>query len=175
MALSVQTPDGIVEGANGYVDVARLRAFALGRGVDLTAKTDDELEVAIVQATDFMDAAYSFVGYQARIEQGTAWPRRSVPLIRYLGLPLPILDACCRLAMRAAQGTALTSDPTLDPSGLTVSAKTDKVGPIESTVSYFGPLGDASGSLSKRFPDVEAALSRAGVLLSRSGGTLARA
>lgn len=174
MALLVQDPDGLVNAANGYVTVATVRAHALDRGVNLSAFANPAMEVAIVQATDFMDAAFSYIGTQKNVDQGTQWPR-SYTHSRYAKLPKPILDACCKLASRAVRGTLLTVDPSVDPSGQDVSSKTTKVGPIETSVEFFGPPGDASASMSKRFPEVEASLRMAGLLQSRLSGQLGRA
>lgn len=174
MALLVQNPEGLIEHANGYTTVAAVRAYALDRGDDLTAINDTDLGAAIVRATDFMDAAFTYIGTQKNIDQGTQWPR-SYTHSRYAGLPRPILDACCKLAARAARGTSLFVDPTVDPSGQNVSSKTTKVGPIETSVAFFGPPGDAAKTMSQRFPEVEAALRAAGLLQSRLSGQLGRA
>jgi hypothetical protein len=174
MAFLVQVADGSVENANAYIDVAALRAYALDRGVNLSATSDDDLKVAIIKASDFLDSAYSFTGLPVYTTQGTAWPRSILPLA-LRGLPPILIKACCSLALRAAQNIALHVDPTVDPSGLAVSSTTKKVGPIETTTAFFAPSGGTSGKLSNRFPDVELMLRRAGLLYSAQGGAISRA
>lgn len=71
MAFNQQDNDGTVDGANAYTDPATVRAYWADRGVDLSAKTDTELEQAIVNATTYLDARYSWVGWQRRRLQGT--------------------------------------------------------------------------------------------------------
>lgn len=174
MAFTIQDTEGTVDAANAYIDVAALRAYALDRGVDLTATLDPALQVAIVKATDFLDTAFQFVGRQRRVEQGTAWPRRDISTVYHAGLPAALLRACSQLALKAAQGTALSTDPTIDPSGYAVSELTTKVGPIEKSTKFAVPAGGVPGTsgsaLSKRFPDVELGLRQAG-LLSGTGGS----
>ncbi len=174
MAFTLQNSDGTVSNANAYVSPADLRSFALERGVDLTSTLDAALEVAIIKATDFLDAAYSFVGHPKNDDQGTAWPRLGITYTNQRGLPAALLKACKQLALRAAQGTSLSVDPTVDPSGQTVSASTVKVGPIEKSTQFATPSGGvqgvSSGALSRRFPDVELGLRQAKLLGGNSGG-----
>lgn len=173
MALLTQTPDGLVDYANGYTTVAALRAYASDRGVDLASSTDEALGVAIIAATDFIDAAYSFIGRPRRREQGTAWPRTDIPNLFLYGLPVPLVKACHQLALRVARGTPLSVDPTVDPTGQAVSELTVKVGPIEKStkfaVSGGGPTSVPSVALSARFPEVELGLRRAGLLVGSGG------
>lgn len=179
MAFTLQNDDGTIDDANAYASPAELRAYALDRGVDLTARSDDDLQVAVVKATDFLDSAFQFVGRQKRDAQGTSWPRLGITTSSQRGLPAALVKACMQLALRAAQGTALTADTTVDPSGQVVSATSVKVGPIEKStqfaVSSGGGLGVSSSALSRRFPDVELGLRRAGLLGSANGGQVLRA
>lgn len=175
MAFSVQTNDGSVDNANAYISAATLRSYAADRGVGLTGRADAALEVDIVKATDFLDSAFKFVGLMRRDNQGTQWPRFGYAYrTGREGLPRPLLDACSKLALRVAQGISLNVDPTVDPSGLQVSSKTNKVGPLETTVAYFAPTGGASSQLFRRFPDVETGLRAAMLLESFNGGTVSR-
>ena len=66
MAFTQQNNDGTVDGANAYTDPATVRAYWSDRGVDLTARTDPELQVAIVNSTTYLDGRYRWVGYQLR-------------------------------------------------------------------------------------------------------------
>lgn len=174
MAFTLQVDDGSVENANAYVSVQALRDYALDRGVGLASTTDADLEVAIVKATDFLDSAYSFIGRPYHPDQGTAFPRNGVRLQAQRGLPRALTSACCKLAMRVAQGKPLVVDPTVDPSGLTVSSKSTEVGPVKTSVAFFAPPGGQSDSLSKRFPDVTLTLRQAGLLGSGYGGQVVR-
>lgn len=174
MAFTVQNPEGTVENANAYTDPDALKVFALDRGSELVIQTDEELQVAIILATDFLDSAFQFVGTPKGLTQGTAFPRVSVPSASHRGLPPALIKACMQLALRAANGLPLMSDPVVDPSGQTVSALTVKVGPIEKSTTFAAAPGGAQGvsasQLSRRFPDVELGLRQAGLLGGASSG-----
>lgn len=176
MAFTVQNADGTVVDANAYVSVEELRSFASTRGIDLAAMTDPVLEVAIVKATDFLDAAFQYIGHAKYDDQGTAWPRLGILYTDQRGLPRPLKKACAQLALRSAQGVALTVDPTVDPSGQVVAASTVKVGPIEKSTQFAvasgGAQSTASGALAKRFPDVELLLRQARLLGGANSGVM---
>lgn len=175
MAFTPQNNDGTVEGANAYHDVAYLRAYALDRGIDLTAAGDPALQVAIVKATDYLDAAFSFVGHRLYRLQGTEWPRGQLTDYWLRGLPQPLLEACCSLAIRANAGKVLMPDPTFDPSGQVVSELSVKVGPIEKSTKFAqGTGGTSSRAFLPKYPDVEMALRSAGLIGGGTGGQLSR-
>lgn len=173
MALKPQDNEGSVDAANSYADVATLRAYWDDRGVDLSSRTDEEVEVALVKATDFLDARYRWVGVQLRRAQGTQWPRGGVS--SYLkGLPPALVNATCLMANRAFT-RELMPDPTFDPSGQKVTESTKKVGPIEVSLKFAESTGASLTDAVPQYPEVTLMLQGAGLIGSSNSGQLARA
>ncbi|ATS92224.1 hypothetical protein P9A53_gp24 [Xanthomonas phage vB_Xar_IVIA-DoCa6] len=173
MAFNQQDNDGTIDGANAYTDPATVRAYWLDRGVDLSAKTDSELQVAIVLATTYLDARYSWTGYQLRRLQGTQWPRGGVTSF-LRGLPPALTTAVCMVANRALSGKPLMPDPTTDPSGQAVTQTTKKVGPIEVSKTFAESSSSNPAATVPQFPEVTMTLQQAGLILSGNSGSLAR-
>lgn len=172
MAFTPQNEDGTVEGANAYIDVAALRAYWDDRGVDLSAYSDDQAEVAIIKATDYLDARYKWVGYQLYRLQGTQWPRGGVTTF-LRGLPPALKNATCMMAQRAFT-KALMPDPTYDPSGQKVTESTKKVGPIEVSLKYSDGGNSNAASKTPEYPEVTLMLQAAGLVGSGVSGDLVR-
>lgn len=94
----VQDPDTPTETANAYISVDELKDYCDGRGIDYSAKTDDEIEQAIVRATDYMDGRWTYAGYRYDSDQSTECPRRDVyDSYGYNvdGFPRAFILACC--------------------------------------------------------------------------------
>lgn len=103
MALVVEDGTG-VEGANSYLTVAELRAFAGDRG--LTLPTDSEVEKLLVKATDYLELK-SYIGDRASDNQGLSWPRTQTanPYWQYTNLiPTKLKTAQSLLAVEAMNG-----------------------------------------------------------------------
>lgn len=182
MAFNQQNDDGTVDGANAYTDTATVRAYWLDRGVDLAAKTDDELQAAIVKATTYLDARYSWVGYQLRRLQGTQWPRGGLSTRPWpfddgysflRGLPPALVSATCMLTTRALT-KELMPDPSFDPSGQAVTESTKKVGPIEVSLKFAEGRGGGPAASTPQYPEVTLTLQAAGMLASSNSGTVTR-
>lgn len=171
MTIKVQNDNGTIEGANSYVAATAVRAFWLDRGVDLSAKSDEELSVAAVQATDYLDAKYRWTGYQLYRLQGTQWPRGGVTSF-LRGLPPALVSATCMLAQRALV-KPLMPDPTFDASGQRVESKLTEVGPIKTQVKYVAPTGVKS--MTPEYPEVTLMLQAAGLIASGNSGEIGRA
>lgn len=172
MAFTLQNADGTVEAANAYTDPATVRAYWLDRGVDLSARTDAELQVAIVKASEYLDARYNWTGYQLYRLQGTQWPRGGVTSF-LRGLPPALITATCMMANRALSGVPLMPDPVFNPSGNVVIESTKEVGPIKVQTKY-----SEATTVSKAlpaYPEVTLALQSAGLIGSGNSGELSRA
>lgn len=103
MALVVEDGTG-VEGANSYLTVAELRAFAGDRG--LTLPTDSEVEKLLVKATDYLELK-SYIGDRASDNQGLSWPRTQTanPYWQYNNIiPTKLKTAQSLLAVEAMNG-----------------------------------------------------------------------
>jgi hypothetical protein len=171
MAFTLQNDNGSVVGANAYVSVSFVRAYMADRGTDLTAVSDAVLEAAIIQATQYLDTRYTFLGYRRNSAQDTEWPRRDAyDRDGYLisGIPKAVKHAVAELANRA-RSASLMPDPERDATGRTVLSKSESVGPISETVSYA-----AGGAFTfPEYPAVDRILAAAGLI--RTGLTGARA
>lgn len=169
-----QNPDGTVKGANAYGTVEGMRDYWSDRGVDLSPRSDDQLAVALVLATDFVDSRYRFVGWQMYRDQGTQWPRGGLSTTFHRGLPDALVKATYMLARRAAEGVALAPDPTHQASGQALTSKKVKAGPVETSYEYAEPTSSRPEATLPSFPDVELVLSAAGLTLGRNGGRVVR-
>lgn len=114
MAITVE--DGtIVANANAYCDVAYVTAYASARGLDFAGGSADQ-EAAIIKATDYIDARYTFNGARVSAAQELAWPRtgawdRSEGIeIGSTVIPSALKRAVAELAVKAFAGTELVED-----------------------------------------------------------------
>lgn len=173
MSLNVQTNNGNIADANGYITVAELMDYHDIRGNPLPGTaTDTELEQAIIRATDYLDTRFNFIGRPLLgRDQTTAWPRMDAwDSYRNLvtGIPQEVKEATAEYALRALTA-ALNPDPTRDASGIAVTSRSEQVGPISRTVGF------AAGAVfvMPKYPAADQKLIRAGLVVS--GGTLLRA
>lgn len=102
MAFTVET-GAIVANANAYVSVTAAKAYWDDRGVSYAAYTDSQLEKAIVRATSYIDASYTFKGTLVDEDQTLSWPRAGVVdkngrEIAEDVIPPQVIAATCELA-----------------------------------------------------------------------------
>ena len=125
MALIVEDGTGLPD-ADSYVSVADADIYATAMGhfawLD-AAVTNDQKEVALRRATQYIDSEYTFRGSILDPDQALEWPREE-----YAWPIRAVVHACCELAVRALS-TALLVD--VDAG----SVKREKVGPLET--EYF--------------------------------------
>jgi hypothetical protein len=149
MAFVVETGAGL-SNANSYASVSHADDYATTRGLTAWTGTQAQKEAALVRATDYMEATYrgAWLGYKASETQALSWPRSNVEVdlfpIPANIVPLPIVNACVELAIRA-----LTEDLLAD---LGQRVKREKVDVLE--VEY----ADGSDAV-QRFPLVSRMLS----------------
>ena len=104
MALVIEDGTGVV-GANSYLTVAELRAYAEVRGLTLPT-VDSEVEILLVKATDYLELK-SYIGDRASDDQGLSWPRTSVtdPYWKYTDkIPSQLKLAQSMLAIEVQNG-----------------------------------------------------------------------
>lgn len=136
--------------ANSYIDVAYADAYFTLRGNETwTFATADEHVVAIVQATDYIDARWGSLLDSTRTTETQAleFPRK-----KWEGIPETLKKACCEYALRAML-SPLAPDPEFDESGRTVSETKEKVGPITEEKKY---LDQGNGILWRVYPSADA-------------------
>lgn len=79
MAITITIEDGSnVANANSFVTIAEARAYAVERGVTLSA-TDDDVAVQIIKAKDYLESfANRYQGEMTNADQALQWPRTDV-------------------------------------------------------------------------------------------------
>lgn len=164
MAFNLQDDNGNVPEANAYIAVEFLKEYAASKGADLAAYQDAQLETAIVRATTYIDARFEYIGWRRNGDQATAWPRSEAYDLddwEINGLPLALKKAVAEYALLAAANTDLMPNPVTE-NGAVIQSKSETVGPIATTVTYFG------GGLPQqpRYPLADNILRRAGLVTS---------
>jgi len=141
MAFTVQTADGTTEDANSYPTVEYFIAYHTDRNVEAVVNseyTTEQIQSALISATDYVDNRYRYKGNKLISTQTTEFPREDLYDFdgnEVTGLPARLLKATCEYALRALV-SALAPDPKVDQSGQQVTEKTSTVGPITTTVKY---------------------------------------
>lgn len=152
--MTIIVEDGsIVSGANSYVSEAELTAYALARGVTLTAGT----EQLLIEAMDYIEAQ-NFIGTKQTATQPLQWPRTDVYIDGYY-VQSTIIPNDLKSAEMA---TAVAIDQGNGPQNvLSAAVKKEKVDVIE--VEYQD--GAMSGTID---PKINASLKKVVV----SGGNI---
>jgi hypothetical protein len=135
MAFTLEDGTGL-EDANAYISVAFADSYFADRGITEWTGTDTVKEQAIIRATDYIETRWgqSFLGEPEFPDtpQALSFPRLDI------GIPMALRRATAEYALRAL-ATSLMPDPTVNPIGV-VSGTREKVGPLETEVSYSGLL-----------------------------------
>lgn len=100
----------IVVGDNSYASVVYADGYFADRGnAAWAALTDPQKEAALITATDYLDAAYTWKGTRSTTTQLLSWPRDGVVVdgVAITAIPDRIAKACCEAAIRASKGTLL--------------------------------------------------------------------
>ena len=161
MTLLIEDGTGVV-GANSYLTVAELRAYAVLRGLTLPT-VDSEVEALLVKACDYLELK-SYIGDRASDEQGLSWPRTSIydPTWKYTDkIPTCLKTAQSLLAVEAINGEL---SPAVRPNEY-IQTKID--------VLYIKYASDDARSAGIRFRAVESTL--APILTSSKFITVVRA
>lgn len=76
MAIVVQDDFGEVANANSYIDVAYYDSYMTSRGYDVSGQSVSDKEAGLLNATDYIDVRFSYVGEKTNgDEQTTEIPR----------------------------------------------------------------------------------------------------
>lgn len=158
MALTVEDGSGVT-GANSYVTVDEIKAYALARGLDLP-DTDPAIEVFAVQAFDYVESYRTrYQGMKSNVALPQQFPRTGVVVDGYyvtsIEIPIQLKNAQCQ-ATSEAFGTDLMPNSS-------AGIKKEKVDVLE--VEYQDAPGGVSASPS--FPKVDSLLAP---LLKTGGG-----
>ena len=174
MSFLVQSNAGDVDGSTSYVSLAELADYATDRGIDLSSYTDEQKEAALIQATDFMDTNYEYIGNPTNgDDQDTVLPRTycsensDLYYCEYYdtkveinsGLSKEIKYACIEYAITILGGTSLYTNVTVADSGIKVIDK--KLGALQKKIEYVGGSGSVTTT---KVPKAENYLKRSGLL-----------
>lgn len=173
-ALASQNENGTITGANAYGSVEGFRSYWDARGVVFPTHSDDDIAIALIKATDYIDTRFQYIGWQLYRVQGTQWPRGGLNSTFHRGLPEALIRATYLTAQRVLTGVKLMPDPSYQASGLKVTAKTVKAGPVETSYSYAEPVSSRPEATLPSFPDIQLMLNSAGLLASSNGGRILR-
>jgi len=152
MSIIVETGAGVTD-ANSYADLAKVRAYALLRGITLS--TDDAVVTAqIMLGMDFIEAKRSdFQGTKTSATQALQWPRKGVTIdcndVDENTIPNEIVNALCQVVIEQHNGVNLS--PTRTDAFITE----DTIGPI--TTKYSDKIGGGPGT-APTMPNVENSL-----------------
>ncbi|MDN3273387.1 hypothetical protein QWJ07_03970 [Frankia sp. RB7] len=115
-----------------YATVEEVTAYLTARGLNAAwdAAGGTKQNAALVEATSFLDAAFSWVGSIADSSQTLAWPRlcaydREGRVLD--GIPQQVKDACSELANLALGGRLMP----MDLASNSATVKRDKIGDVE--------------------------------------------
>jgi hypothetical protein len=118
-------------GVDAYVSVDFVTDYLTARGAEASwVAAGDKQEAAIIEATSFLDAAFSWVGRIADYSQSLAWPRvcahdREGRLLE--DIPVPVQNACAELANLALGGRLMPMSLATGGAGI----KTERIGDVE--------------------------------------------
>lgn len=130
------TEDGTgLANANSFVTQAEADAYFEDRANTVWEDTDDDVKLAsLVRSTDYINNRFVFKGSKFLDTQALEFPRL------YAGvdgaqMPEKLKRATYEYALRAISA-ALAPDPEFDDRNLQVESFTQKVGPLEESVTY---------------------------------------
>lgn len=174
MAFVVQDPDTPTSDANAYISVADFQSYHDDRGQSYGTATDEEIEQAIVRATDYMDVRWTFEGVRYDADQSTECPRAGVidPKLGWYieGIPSEIIEACAEYALTALNAV-LNDAPTRDSSGARVTHLRTRIeGAVEREVHF-----DSTAIFREPIYPIPDAKMRKSNLLARPGHHIRRA
>ena len=172
MAFIVEDETGL-DDANAYITLVEARAYWDDRGFIHAGFDDAVTQIAIIKATDYIENRFraQFKGTREFEDQALSFPRLDLfdedgRLV--LGLPDRLKFATTEYTQRALLAE-LAPDPVVDDTGLQVTRKKEKIGPIEEETQY----SDVGGiSIFQPYPAADRLLQE---YLAASGGKVSRA
>jgi len=161
----------VVEDANAYITIAFADAYHELRGnSDWLNATEASKVAAIVQATDYTDTRWTFVGSKADEDQALQWPRDDAydrdGIEQEDNVPTVVQQTVAEYALRALSAPLLP-DPTIDEdNGKFITYKRERVGPLEEETRY----SEARGRSSLRpYPAADRRMSASGLVITSNG------
>ncbi len=155
MALIIEDGTGVA-GANSYVTLSQIRAYAEARGYELPA-VDAELEAMAIRAMDYLEGRRAdYQGYKTDPAQDLQWPRTDVLIdcapFPSDKIPVELKNAQCQLCIEQ-----LTM-PDLEPSTDGYAIASEKVDVIQVEYATGGRLSGSAMPAQPDYPKVDALL-----------------
>lgn len=160
MAFIIQDQSGQVANANAYIDVATMRSIRADRelpGSTALVAPAANSQIAIIQATDFLDIVFDYKGVRLAEAQSTEFPRDGLYDDRgdiIAGIPSKLQEACALLASKQLNGTVLLPDQDFNAGGAIKRLK-EKVDVLETDIEFAIPDGGSAKNRVPSFPEVE--------------------
>lgn len=155
MAFVVEDGTGLAD-ANSYLSVADFTSYHDDRGTDTSAYETEDLETALVRATDFVERTYGlrFKGYPTNTEQRLHFPASSIcdrfgREVDPDAIPGALQNAIAEYALRALT-QSLDVDPVYSEADQKITKTRKKVGPLEVETEY--DEGSSSIVITRRYP-----------------------
>lgn len=121
MAIIVQPDNGDLL-ANSYIDTDYLKQYCVDRNIDMSEKTDIELEALLFEAMDYIELRTpSYIGSKVEDLQLLQWPRKNTGGKDYL-IPKAIKTAQAVLALEARTHTLMKTRTPQDMGAQTSNA-----------------------------------------------------
>jgi hypothetical protein len=162
--------------ANVYISLADATEYHRVRGNGLwgPAATENDMCVALIRATQYLDTRWVWTDVRAKTAQTLGFPREEVYDVDgndvSASVPLEIKDACCEYALAVlGTGVALVElSPTPDQStGIKVTMQRDKVGSLETETRYDTGVGVR---FTVTYPHADRIIKRSGYAINGGGG-----
>lgn len=147
MTFVVEDGTGLPD-SNSFVDVQFANDYFQLRGISEWTGSEDQKQAWLVQATDYLSARFRYKGEQLNSGQALPFPRTGNG---FPAMPVNLLKATCEYAIRS-KNAPLAPDIVVDDTGRAIAGKTEKVGPIEDSVTYATSGPGASIAMFRPYP-----------------------
>jgi hypothetical protein len=136
MAFTVEDGTGVAN-ANSLCSVAVADAYFTERGNAAWTGADSLKQIALIKATDYIEARWGrrLYGTVIDVMQALCFPRTGIANVDEDEVPLLVQRACAEYALRALT-KPLQPDPVPDTGGRVVAEKVVRVGPLETKTRY---------------------------------------
>jgi len=133
MSFIVEDGSGITD-ANSYVTIDEFKEYWTDRNIDYTEKTDAEVQACLINATQYIDNNYTFIGYKNSYYQGLEFPRYNA--YDRNGYFVTGIPKCLKYSIYESGSISLSGTDLFSSSEDGIVEKTENVGPVETTYKY---------------------------------------
>lgn len=160
----------VVPSANTYVTLAFVDSYHTLRDNVAWAEAVEASKVAaIINATDYIDYRWRFIGSRSDEDQTLEWPRIGATdkdgFQQKDNVPVVVQQTVAEYALRALSAPLLP-DPELDENGKYIVYKREKVGPLEEETRFSETVGR---QLLSPYPTADRRLAASGLVLTAGG------